>query len=1694
MKRLTVRVACVLAAAALFALAMPAIAGAVYVTNADCLGCHAPARSGAITKTDFTTAAGSGNVDYNKCKACHWIGMGDWINGYDHGHGARKRSYACATSGCHPTYQDADLLCLPTTWTSYGYFSSATSPLKGSTVIHAKHVNGSWPRSGVYVPNYCSSCHEAAACTACHTGTVAHGSHSGTATISYMTGSGTPDLYPFVVSTVPYSSTCTNIACHAPVAAGSDGFTPACVSCHSTKTGEHGYGSVSHVASDAAEPGTAILCSACHSLDLMPEHAKATSNGPKDCLTCHPVPYDTTAKPFVWNKGCDQCHGVGATPAKHGSMETTHAAARSADCFACHIGSLPVVHTDATTTVGAAVVGSCLVCHNPVSSPALAGKTCVTCHSAYQDVKNHYDALKHASTWSLGSSCAGAGCHDEGVTDLDLVHNRFRTNASGLPPFACVDCHTSTRTEVGVAIKAGQTACVACHAGATQTRNHVALHVADPPALKAGCLECHATNLVDEHMGTKPRTTSAGVPLTCASCHASTDTLVSGAIALRKSNCADCHVAHRPIADVHASTYAVTQAVPCADCHVADIVTVHASVTTTVSGVALTGCAVCHDNFDGARGTTVQSAIDSKNTLCTACHPADHVDLGGHVASASPKCAGCHAVGDVRPLHATPGCPVCHANTDTNRVGPITGKTAECVSCHSNIDTSLAAHTDYTSKHVSSQTACAGSGCHAIGDLAALHVNATTTVNAVVVSSCRVCHKSPTDKPTSQDCRTCHLTDGTDYHTHMTAVHTSPTLSDCFQSGCHDVSKSLPAVHEPFVGDGKPYATTCDLCHKNTAGRIDWTRADATCTGVCHDPQTTHSGVTHTASAAKSQDCLVCHTAGGVPEIHGAEYYVTAKHPKCATCHNRPNGVGDITYEHTTSDCDNCHAYWPPDATHYSETSHTVNAGGDCGACHLPAMKAEHGKPSVWPVTNCVSCHISAKFTSLTGPWQHTCAECHATTHGEKASKHATKNSTACAGSGCHAIGDVAVDHVNATKTVDGVLYTNCYVCHDDPAAVPSSVECADCHPTSTIHLAAVAKHKSTNTTCAGAGCHDVTRVDVIHNTPTSVLKCAACHKPNAVLTTNCTAAGCHATVGTSHHALHDASATIDPGCKGCHSTFLDTEHSLLGKTCATCHDSTNTAVKTAITAGTRACVACHPTTDITNKHNAQATNEFIGGNQSVHRVYSTLPSPRTSFYINGAVRTWTLPADSAYLKTGWTSTSVVTCDQCHTFSSTAAGPHGATVGVNLDPGYPTDWTTVYLGSSGSHTSSTSGASSDTFICAKCHTDFGSMNGVHADSNHSGSTDGRCIGCHTKVPHGWRLPRLLAYTSDPMPYSSLNLTGISVKNRTPTSGWSVSDCSQSGCSEHNSSMSNRWPSTTVAYGTITGKVTDVLGTVAGATVTNDRGQSATTDATGTYTFTSVPAGTTAVNVTVVKAGYITQTKPAATFTDGQTVALDFKLAKLGSIAGVVTSGGSPLSGVTVSITGGSTTTDVNGAYTLPGLAAGTYTVTFAKTGYTTATKVGVVVANDTVANGNFTLVPWVNLALGKTWTASRFQGSPNTTYAPAKAGDANLTTYWLSSSTGGSTTSEWLTVDLGSSQAVSKVEVVWFAALWAHEFRISTSTDNSHWSSVYSTTGGAGASMLCTFNSRSARYIRLECNRTSGTNTGYGVAEMRVFQ
>lgn len=135
-------------------------------------------------------------------------------------------------------------------------------------------------------------------------------------------------------------------------------------------------------------------------------------------------------------------------------------------------------------------------------------------------------------------------------------------------------------------------------------------------------------------------------------------------------------------------------------------------------------------------------------------------------------------------------------------------------------------------------------------------------------------------------------------------------------------------------------------------------------------------------------------------------------------------------------------------------------------------------------------------------------------------------------------------------------------------------------------------------------------------------------------------------------------------------------------------------------------------------------------------------------------------------------------------------------------------------------------------------------------------------------------------------------------------------------------------------GSITGTVTVDGGGAAGVTVTLNNGTSASTDASGRYTFSDVLAGAYTITISGFAADATFGSTSAAVVmqTSGQVVTADFSgsYIKTASIFGSVTVGTAAIAGVNVSVAGissCSTTTDANGQFNCGGMRAGSYTVT-----------------------------------------------------------------------------------------------------------------------------------------------------------------------
>ncbi|MEU8840463.1 family 20 glycosylhydrolase [Streptomyces roseus] len=125
-----------------------------------------------------------------------------------------------------------------------------------------------------------------------------------------------------------------------------------------------------------------------------------------------------------------------------------------------------------------------------------------------------------------------------------------------------------------------------------------------------------------------------------------------------------------------------------------------------------------------------------------------------------------------------------------------------------------------------------------------------------------------------------------------------------------------------------------------------------------------------------------------------------------------------------------------------------------------------------------------------------------------------------------------------------------------------------------------------------------------------------------------------------------------------------------------------------------------------------------------------------------------------------------------------------------------------------------------------------------------------------------------------------------------------------------------------------------------------------------------------------------------------------------------------------------------------------------------------------------------NLARNRPTTSS---GTETADFPASLATDGDPGTRWSSPYAD----PQWLQVDLGSSQAVSRVVLRWEAA-YGKAFQIQLSDDAVTWRTVYSTTTGAGGVQELTGLSGSGRHIRVYGTKR-GTTYGYSLYEFEVY-
>ena len=124
-----------------------------------------------------------------------------------------------------------------------------------------------------------------------------------------------------------------------------------------------------------------------------------------------------------------------------------------------------------------------------------------------------------------------------------------------------------------------------------------------------------------------------------------------------------------------------------------------------------------------------------------------------------------------------------------------------------------------------------------------------------------------------------------------------------------------------------------------------------------------------------------------------------------------------------------------------------------------------------------------------------------------------------------------------------------------------------------------------------------------------------------------------------------------------------------------------------------------------------------------------------------------------------------------------------------------------------------------------------------------------------------------------------------------------------------------------------------------------------------------------------------------------------------------------------------------------------------------------------------------NAALFQSVTVSSVM-STNTPGSAAVDGDP--TTTWTSLASD----PQWITVDLGIIKDLSRVRLLW-GTNYATSYQIQISTDDTNWTSVYTTTTGSGGTQDILVSGR-GRYIQVYGTQRAGVG-GYSLAEFDVF-
>lgn len=1176
--------------------------------------------------------------------------------------------------------------------------------------------------------------------------------------------------------------------------------------------------------------GDPAACNACHRMEMKPEHFKASSDATRvpaiysdKCVDCHENKADAIGA--AWDHKCTACHPVSTQHNGQGPKHDATAIAPECGGSGCHfIQDVSVIHNNSSTQ-NPLYTNCTNTCHTSANTvPQNIDCDAAGCHLGVQPHTHELDvtASDYNNTTVTGCTDSGAGCHGSSVTTSYVDYHPTsgcttgpchtaanHNNTAFNNPNSCQNCHgggpvlhdnstdvvglteaapaghygetthtaaASSRTATMSAAGVITARCIDCHndVSATGIDGLFAQHQGLPaPYTNTGCWECHSNPL---YPAATAEITGNWTTNTCADCHNSTD---MGAGFAQHSSVAPSVLATEAQG---AGTCQTT------GCHTTlDLHALHKGTASTPPARLAAGCALagCHDYTKQGKKPTSKSCGTGG-----ACHASGTVHPNETAAHQSPdtaNCFRCHEgalgvpVTDVRDVNKSAGfgngtahtCASCH-NGGLN-LGA--SNTADCVDCHNATEAGTHAYTPYdpnhyyTSSHDSSATTSDNWSTANYG-------TSLLDYHAASVSYSRAC-------------TTCHTIDlRTEHEKTSISYNLGGKPDKCV--ACHEGNGVIAGVDNWSARWAGGCGGEASNCHNMSAGVLhnNWDAKHNASTEVMSAPGSRFNTGTATTlltegfeSGNFTANAWTTSRTGFVdtPRVNTGNVHAgTYKAEMYATTTTRRNGAFLKSFN-TSSYSAASVTFWYTTVgfaggSDYAQVS--VSTNGTTYTTLMPQVTTNVG----W---------TQATYTLPIGATVYVSFE-----------------------------GSV-------NSTTEFVRYDDIVVAGSTGASLGSAL------PASSTATASCSSNPN------ATQCHDVTDVADIHS-KTANSGCPICHTTTTQHPTNknCQAAGCHVGVNVNEHIqsgttpdYHESpmvSSTAGPltgtgatatWCNGCHDDSIANEHFALGSygtsPCSMCHKkSTNSGAPTNVTSANTSstihgdttpnnelCTDCHTTVTKAAPHVQRAGNGGTPGTQfddtwSGHKVYDTMYGSRTGgtgSTFNGQTTsiTWTLPTATSWLKAGWQSfTMAVRCSDCHGTVTGATGPHGGAMQVKIATGYDNSYTlgTLYLnGTSMSNT---------TNICAKCHTTTGmGYNSIHnRATDHQGSSAGICIKCHVKIPHAWKRPRLIGYRSDPAPYASTVVTGLTQRSYTPASGWNSSDCGVSGCGQHGATPSGTvWP-------------------------------------------------------------------------------------------------------------------------------------------------------------------------------------------------------------------------------------------------------------------------------------------------------------